>query len=185
MFAFVSRWLLLGMFGCGPKLVSTQTETKTSPLPQTEEKFDMVEQNLIRKSWSGRVFAPQYIEPLDEAAQVTKLVIRTDEELASFVARIPKKRIQKKQPAPDSDDPFVNGLQIDFETSMLLVSLRSGDMYSQSPIIRVFESDEKIVAHYEMPFDEKNMMMASAGGVGTYHAVQVPMSSLEVKFKLK
>ena len=174
------------LIGCGQKSVTSSKEIDT-PTHSTdaEQNIAQEKENMIQKSWQGRIFMPQQIVQ-DESREVEKqLIIRNDKEFDAFVARIPKKRIQKKNPAPDTDDSFVGGERIDFEKSILLVSIRDENMYSQAPIVRVYESNDKVKVKIEKPVDEERAMMASMGGVGTYYAVQIPLVTKEIMFEVE
>ena len=136
---------------------------------------------MIQESWEGRIFVESSLDE-NVVERSLPLIIRNEHELAKFVDRLPKKRIQKRHPAPDSTDPFVNGLKIDFAASMLLVSIQDSSMYAKSPITQVFEREGKITAIINVQDTGESMMIAAMGGVGTYCAVRIPASPQEVVF---
>ena len=116
---------------------------------------------------------------------MNQLIIRNNEQFADFVHRIPKRKIQKKNPAPLSDDPFVNGLLIDFNQHILLVSIRSDNMYAKAPIVSVLETNDYITAMIEVESLDDTEMMASVGGIGTYYAVKIPLLLQEIVFTIQ
>ena len=199
MFGFQKKLIsLVILIGCGQKSVTPTsdgvktTSTESPTVEQTadsttpEEKQDAPEKaNLIQKSWTGRILLPRYIQKPDSPPANNQLIIRNETDFTKFVERIPKKTIQKTNPAPKTNDPFVNGLQIDFQTSMLLVSIRDENMYSIAPIVSVYQKDEKITANIQVKNDPESAMMASMSGIGTYSAVQIALTEKEIIFNIE
>ena len=117
----------------------------------------------ISATWSGAI-------DVDEGSGVVGEAIRDDAAYAALVARLPERRVQKKQPAPPSTDPLRARPAIDFATHMLVVITRSGTM-SPIEIARIEQSERGIVVRYAVTPDTP---AARPYEVGTYAAAVVP-----------
>jgi hypothetical protein len=173
-------------YGCvmktNPSTVDVDVEQSITEDPIV---IDQYEDNMIQETWEGMISVNSYLHADEDFEPITQLIVTNEDEFAAFVKRIPKLRVQMKNPAPPSDDPFVNGLKIDFSQSLLLVSIRADNMYAKAPIVAVFETNGTINAVVDvLPLGDTNMM-SSAGGIGTYYAVQIPMVSQEIVFESK
>ena len=120
----------------------------------------------------ARLLTNAYFEALYEV-----LVSNKDK----LISQIPAKKIQKKQPAPPSEDPLHNGKTIDFSKNRLLVSFRYDNMYALAPITDVREESGMILADRTLPDLGETMMMSSMSGVGTYYAVIIPAGEKKVQ----
>ena len=171
------------LMGCTAK-AEAPLSRKSTTIKGSAKMAERKEVDMIQESWEGRIFVSSNWE--EEAIEPQlQLIIRNEKQLTEFVDRLPKKTIQMRQPAPESTDPFVNGLKIDFTTSMLLVSIRNNSMYAKSPITRVMEQDGKIIAVINVQAAGDSMMMAAMSDVGTYCAVRIPVSSQDIVFLVK
>ena len=154
---------MLSLFFAGCILNGLSPRTAISQQPQVYQ---------VVKQWNGRIYDSQKKE---------QVVLRSQGELQSFLSHIPKKEIQKKQPAPASIDPLVRGVSIDFSKDMLIVVTRFDNMYAQAEIGQIVEDDTIRVMVSYPPLGD-SMMFSSMSGVGTYTLVQVPTSQKEVQF---
>lgn len=115
------------------------------------------------------------------AALSTPSVVKSDAEYATFIGQIPTKRIQMRQPAPDSEDPMLKRPPVDFATQMLLV-VRSGSLHQVPEITEVLDSPDEREVIYTIPAVENLEMMAQPSGVGRYAAVLVAKEDGAVRF---
>ena len=161
--------MLMSVMGCagGQKVAA-------SP-PPTNETIAIVQE------FRGRVFQRRSLVATDTPEDTT-LLIRTQEDFENFVARIPKRAIQKKQPAPPSQDPLLSQETLD-SGLMMLVSMRFDNNYAYAPINKVEKSADAIHAWYSLPPLGETAMYASMSGVGTYHAVLIPADATTVVFQ--
>jgi len=127
--------------------------------------------------WDGHIYSDLESESLSAA------VIRNEEDLKSFVMRIPKYRIQKRQPAPPSEDPLLNGRTISFETHMMVVSIRNENMYAVAPIAKIEKEADRLIVYRTKPDLQDIKQYATMAGIGTYHAIVIPRSLLPVHFQ--
>jgi len=132
----------------------------------------------ILHSWGG----PIHLKLTDFGAELsTPSTVKNDSEYDTFIAQIPEKRVQKRQPAPDSEDPMLKRPPVDFETQMLLV-VRSGSIYEFPKISEVLDTPAEREVIYTIPPVENLEMMAQPGGVGRYAAVLVAKTDGAVRF---
>jgi len=133
------------------------------------------------EAWDGRVGLAT--ADLGGPGDTTPLVIRDQAAYDAFVDTLPTQRIQKKQPAPPSDDPLLKRPAVDFTQHMLLVALRD-DMYV-GPVIRAVRPvASDLLVEVDHPDPGETVYAARAMGVGTYHAVKVPRVDGEVRWTL-
>lgn len=106
-------------------------------------------------------------------------VIREQAGYDALLAKLPKLRIQMKQPAPANDDPLLQRPAIDFARHMLVV--RYDRSMSDGPKIRrvllTHESELTVEVQATRPGDV--VPMASRSDVGTYEAVVVSRTDKE------
>ena len=163
--------MLMGVLGC-----AGAQKVEASP-PQENKMIDVVQE------FRGRIFQRKSLVATDKSEETT-LLIRNQEEFENFVARIPKRAIQKKQPVPPSQDPLL--LQKEFDTKlMMLVSMRFDNNYAYAPFEKVEKTADGILALYSLPPLGETRMYASMSGVGTYHAVLISADSAKVLFQQK
>lgn len=117
----------------------------------------------IEAAWSGPI-------DVDEGTGVVAEAIRDDAAYDALVARLPARRVQKKQPAPPSTDPLRARPPIDFATHMLVVVIRSGTM-SPVAIARIERGGRGVTVRYAAAPDTP---AARPYDVGTYAAAVVP-----------
>lgn len=94
-------------------------------------------------------------------------IIRTQEEYEHFVARIPLRKLEKRQPAPPNDDPLLALPPVDF-TKHVLVAAWSDNVYV-TPTIKQVTPEIKV--EYDAPADHENF--ARPLGYGRYHLVKI------------
>jgi len=121
--------------------------------------------------------------PGEDVAPSLTLVIRSAEELAAFTSAIPKKRVQKRQPAPPSKDPLLADPQLDFATHSLIVIQRPS-MYVGPEIERVEARGTGAHVLYRLPPLGETVYAAAVMDMGTYAAVLVPRVEGEVSFEV-
>ena len=100
--------------------------------------------------------------------------IRSQEEYEKFLERIPKKRIQKRQPAPDSKDPLLQKPPIDFNKHAL-VAVWTDNIYLNGEVQSWRrEGDDLVVAlGFDAPTEDVYNKYARPIGIGQYHVVRV------------
>ena len=133
------------------------------------------------QEFRGRIFSRKQLVPQNSIPEKNTLTIRTQEEFDQFIARIPAKIIQKKQPAPPSEDPLRTQTHFDSQY-MMLVSMRFDNNYAYAPISKIEKSPEAIHVWYSVPPLGESAMYASMSGVGTYHAILIPAEETQVVF---
>lgn len=132
----------------------------------------------ILHSWGGTI----NLRLTDFGAELsTPSTVKNDSEYDAFIAQIPTKRIQMRQPAPDSEDPMLKRPAVDFETQMLLV-VRSGSIHQVPEITEVLDSPDEREVIYTIPAVENLEMMAQPRGTGRYAAVLVSRTDGRVRF---
>jgi hypothetical protein len=133
----------------------------------------------VVKTWRGHFLIPA-IEPGEHAATVPARVIRDQAGYDAFVAMIPAERVQKKQPAPPSDDPLLAKPPIDFATHALVVGFRTDTM--EIGALAVETATE--AGELRVRFDAKDLgdaaMAARRSDVGAYLAVLVETGGREI-----
>ncbi|MCW5871594.1 MAG: hypothetical protein KIS61_30360, partial [Candidatus Eremiobacteraeota bacterium] len=101
------------------------------------------------------------------------LAIHTQAEYDAFVERIPKERIQMKQPAPPSQDPFLRQPRVNFqEHSLVAVWTENVHIGCKITETRREGNDLKVKVDFEVPPDYRNY--AAPYGFGQYHVLEVP-----------
>jgi hypothetical protein len=121
---------------------------------------------IVAQRWSGSI----HLAGDDATPPLEVVIIRDEAAYHAFVARLPEKRVQMKQPAPPSDDPMRARPAIDFGVDMLVVVVR-GDTLGPPTIARVNAAAGQVVIHYVAPPPPPE---ARPHGIGGYAAVQVP-----------
>jgi len=136
---------------------------------------------LPSRSWTGRVRLPA--AGPGGPVQAAPLVIRDAEAYAAFVDTVPTTRVQKKQPAPPSDDPLLQRPPIDFDDHMLLVARRD-DMYVGPEIRQIRPDGDGLSVSVVHPDPGQTVHAARVVDIGTYHAVEVPRVDGEVTWSV-
>ena len=172
-------------WGCASKNtgvdLSNGGEATQNATPEDSEKKAQSTSIEIKQVYEGQVFERKTLQPSTSKSYET-MVIRHGEELEQFVARIPKKKIQKKQPAPPSEDPLLNKKDFDWQQSMLIVVMRFDNNYASAPIKHILREEESLVVVYQPTSLSASRMLASMSGVGTYYMVEIPQESTTVQF---
>jgi hypothetical protein len=152
-----------------------------APCPEANKKKPSVQALPIAQSYSGR-FRRQ-LRPGAPAGSTASRVIREVRAFAELISMIPSHRIQKKQPAPPSDDPLLKKPSIDWSKKMVLVVFRDDSMYVapklQNPRV---EKGRLVVDHIEPPLGD-TARLAAAGGIGTYAAIVVDRFEGPIDFR--
>ncbi|HBP16530.1 MAG TPA: hypothetical protein DEA08_01890 [Planctomycetes bacterium] len=131
-----------------------------------------------RVSYAGRIY-------LDNVAgaggSLSPRLIKTQAEYERFVSAIPQRKIQKKQPAPPSEDPLLEMPKVDFPREVLIVALRDS-MYVHPELGPITAKDGDLEVQVVYPPLGDTVMAAAMHGVGVYAAAVVPACSGEVRF---
>jgi hypothetical protein len=106
--------------------------------------------------------------------------IRSQAEYQAFVDRVPKQRIQMKQPAPPSTDPLLQMPPVDF-TRHALVAIWSHNIHIDAKILGTERDGPDLVVHtaYDAPSDYRGY--AAHYGYGQYCLVRVDTFPGELK----
>ena len=106
--------------------------------------------------------------------------LRTQAEYQAFVDRLPKDRVQMKQPAPPSQDPLLKMPPVDFRQHAL-VAVWSHNIHIEARVVEAhLEGDDmKVELSFETPRDYRNY--AAPDGFGQYHLVEVEPFGGELK----
>jgi len=106
--------------------------------------------------------------------------IRSQKEYDDFVARIPKERLQMKQPAPPSTDPLLEQPEVDFEQHAL-VAIWSSNVHIGCEIRGTHREGDNLVVDtaFDAPSDWRNY--AAPDGYGQYYVVEVDTFPGELK----
>ncbi|MCB9563735.1 MAG: hypothetical protein H6709_23800 [Kofleriaceae bacterium] len=118
----------------------------------------------IAQRWAGAIHTDADAPGLEVHA------IRDADAYRAFVARLPERRIQMKQPAPPSRDPLRAGPAIDFTRDMLIVAVRA-ETLQPAEIARVTRDGDRLVVDVVVA---PQPPAARPDGVGAYAAVRVP-----------
>lgn len=160
----------------------------STPSKTIENTMNQIDLNTLT-GWDG-MFHLEELE--DDTANTQPFVVRTELEFQSLVSKIPKWKIQMRQPAPPSEDPLLKLSDLDFSNTMMLVII-SDEMYSEPKIIGLSKDNtgeagdrqtQMLSVEYRIDRDPNAEMMSKPNGVGRYYALQVPLSE-EVNFVLK
>lgn len=133
----------------------------------------------IVRAWSGRIHLPM-AEPGGEVVVPAPMFVRDAARYAELVALIPEKQIQKKQPAPPSDDPLLQKPEVDFEKHMIVAVFRADTMYVHPKLSNPRRKDGALVLDLEHPPLGETAHAAARADIGTYAAVLVSRAD-EVK----
>ena len=106
--------------------------------------------------------------------------IRNQREYDDFVSRIPKERLQMKQPAPPSTDPLLQQPEVDFE-QQALVAIWSSNIHIGCEIRGTHRDGADLVVDtaFDAPSDWRNY--AAPDGYGRYYVVEVDAFPGELK----
>lgn len=109
---------------------------------------------------------------LDEGDKRGLCEIRSQTEYIRFVNRIPKERLQMKQPAPPSTDPLLLKPPVDFSRHSL-IAIWSHNVHIDCKIRRTERDGDDLIVHtaFDAPSDYRNY--AAPDGYGQYHLVLV------------
>jgi hypothetical protein len=132
----------------------------------------------ILQTWGGTINLGVHDLGMEDSGPST---VSNDAEYDAFIAEIPTKRIQMRQPAPDSDDPMLKRPPVDFSTQMLVV-VRSRSIHLFPEIVEVLDKGAEREVVYTIPSVENLSMMSQPGGVGRYAAALVARTEGEVRF---
>ena len=134
------------------------------------------------RTYGGRIAVP----PPDK---VTSFVVRNDGSYDNLLERIPKNAIQKKQPAPPSDDALLKRPAVDFSTEMIVVAV-CGTFYCPISLQSYRVEGDTLIVSYEAPGEDEGASMAARpigmNGVdayGNYAAGVVPAHDGDVTFE--
>lgn len=153
----------------------TTIQTPTSTIPQrTEADPQVVKPSdwTIQHSYTGRVHTP--MSGIGSGpSSIPPRFIRSESELESFREMIPKKEITKRAPAPDSDDPLLKPVDVDFSKEMIVVAFRIDTMYVHPKLDNVRAEGDKLLIDLKYPPLGDTQFNAAQSGIGTYQAIVV------------
>ena len=109
-------------------------------------------------------------------------IIQNAKEYDQLIAQLPKRRIQKRQPAPPNDDPLIKRPDIDFHQHTLIV-IRSDNWTEQPKVIDIVAENHQHIIRYIIPINEHNYMMAQPSGVGRYLAILIAKTDARIKIE--
>jgi hypothetical protein len=126
----------------------------------------MVTEVPTSQRWGGLVRLQPGVAPPKQDT----FVIRDDDAWQIFLDRIPRERVQMKQPAPPSDDPLLARPPVDFTRDMVVVVIL-GDTLDRPGIERVVLEGDVLHVTYVLPAPGRG---ARPLGIGSYAAAVVP-----------
>lgn len=124
---------------------------------------------VVRARWRGAISVGGSL-PGDEPSALETLTIRDDAAYDAFIARLPARRIQQRQPAPPSTDPLRARPPIDFAHEVLIAVVRPQTL-SAVPDVEVATDRGVLHVRYTLP---PRPPEARPYGIGVYHAIVVP-----------
>lgn len=133
----------------------------------THDRRVMMHELELKESWEGRIL----VSGEEREGGVVVHWLDSDEAYHAFVERLPKHRIQMKQPAPPSDDPLLRKPAVDFTRDVLVVAVR-WHMYEGPRITHVTPNGDTLQVAVDIA-DGGRKVLASRADVGTYQAVRV------------
>ena len=163
--AYASRVLRAPLIGLAALAAACSRPSEDNPVPHAPAPAPTTELT-IEERWSGAIAVDERAEP----DPIAVLVIRDDAAYDELVARLPATRIQKRQPAPPSDDPLLARPPIDFTTDMLVVVVRAFTL-DRPAILRVAHDGTRVVVTHDAASTPPG---ARPFGIGGYAAARVP-----------
>lgn len=109
-------------------------------------------------------------------------VLRTQKDYDDFVARVPTVVLQKRLPAPASNDPLLKKPGVDFEETFLF-AVWSHNVHVDAKVLNVQKVgvDLEVDLAFGAPSDYR--AYAAPDGYGQYHLVAVPPFTGELKIE--
>lgn len=166
--------LPLLLLGC-PSDPAPEPTPAATPAPKPSEPSSAEAPVTPRVSYSGRIYVGNV------GGGLSPRVIRTQADYERFVSALPQRKIQKKRPAPPSDDPLLALPKIDFSQEILIVALRDS-MYVHPELGPIVAKGDDLEVQVVYPPLGDTVMAAAMHGVGVYAAVVVPSCPGEVRF---
>lgn len=109
-------------------------------------------------------------------------LIRSQQDFDKFIERVPRERLQKRQPAPPSGDPILEHPQVDFqEYSLVAVWSHNWAIVPRIDSSNLEGNDLKVELVYHTPKDYRNYQ--APNNHGRYLVMQVPKVSGELKVR--
>jgi hypothetical protein len=174
----LSTVLLSGcLAGCNAK-VSTDTPAPApdDTAPQQREKEDaMTSSESVDVEAQVRYAGYVRLAHFDPAEVLEReaLVVRDRGELEAFIERIPKTRLQKRQPAPPSEDPLLEHPEIDFDRHCMIVLIRGDTPWGGIEVQEMQRDGDRLRIRREHPPLPEGGPMAQPLGIGAYVALVV------------
>lgn len=165
------RPLLFAALLVAPTLAGCASDPPPEPAPAPIPEGPLTP----RASYAGRI----YLDNL--GGGLSPRVIRSQADYERFVSAIPQRKIQKKQPAPASEDPLLGLPKVDFPREVLLVALRDS-MYVHPELGPITARSGDLEVRIVYPPLGDTAMAAAMHGVGVYAAAVVPAPTGEVRF---
>lgn len=125
----------------------------------------------VHARYAGYVRLP-HIDPSQVLAREA-LVVRDRSAFDAFVDRIPEHRLQKRQPAPPSDDPLLDRPPVDFERRTMVVLIRGDTPWGTIEVKSLHREGDRVRVHREHPPLPDEGPLAQPMGIGTYVALVV------------
>jgi Tol biopolymer transport system component len=136
-------------------------------------------------SYEGRIRATGFDFNFRKVTGPTEMIIKTQADYESFVAKIPKRTISKTNPAPPSKDPLLKKPPIDFGKHMMLVAVRADSMYINPKLEFVVAEKNALIVRILDPDLGDTRFANQMQGIGTYLAVVVPKRKGPIQFLRK
>lgn len=112
-------------------------------------------------------------------------VIRDEADFEALVDKVPAKKVVKKQPGPDNDDPILDQPSIDFDEEMVVVAA-CPTFYCKAKIVGIRHEDGRQVIVVSLPGEgPKSEYYARPYGIGHYRAVVVPRAEGPIEFEYR
>ena len=139
----------------------------------------MITNSEILRQWEGTIL----LQPNELHEDITSpSIIQNVQEYDRLIDQLPKRRIQKRQPAPPNDDPLLKRPHIDFHQHTLIV-VRSDNWSEQPKVVEIMTEEQQQIIRYTIPNNEHNHMVAQPSYVGRYLAILIAKTDVLIKIE--
>jgi hypothetical protein len=156
---------MLGMLACNTPKQPSPDEPRLAP-------FTRAVDAQVHTRYAGYI-ALLYTNPPAQVLQREALLIRDRSAFEAFVDRIPEHKLQKRQPAPPSDDPLLERPTIDFDRHSIVVLVRGDTPWGTIEVRSLQREGDRLLVRSEHPPLPEHGPMAQPMGIGTYIALVV------------